>query len=366
MLRVLHVLPGFVSGGIERLLQFSAKPMAEVGVYYGAFIFLPEGGDTGELAREGVPMFRASRWRPRIVRWACPPELRRDLNAMCKTFAPDLVHAQHAGALPAAQRLAKFLGVPYVVSNQSMDEPWQRPKTDAERLEFERMREAQEKAAAVVCVGEAVKENIASLGWTLRRLTVIENVVSDSVWTPAPDAASRTVDVIMLGRLAPQKNPEMAARVLIEMARRYPDFTASVLGDGESRPAFQAAVEAANLTDRIRLLGHQPPDAVIAEARRAKVFYAPSLFEGLSLAMVEALAHGLDAVVSKSPSFVRPFSGLPGVHFADAHDFEANVAALEAARAGYQRRDRSDLQERFSVARYVREMSDLYRTVAAK
>jgi glycosyltransferase involved in cell wall biosynthesis len=90
----------------------------------------------------------------------------------------------------------------------------------------------------------------------------------------------------------------------------------------------------------------------------------PSLFEGLSAAFIEAMAMGLDAVVSDIPSFHAPFESEPGLFFVNNTDLEGNAEALDQAISQYRFRPRPALRERFNRRKYCDRIEAAYRRIA--
>jgi len=80
-----------------------------------------------------------------------------------------------------------------------------------------------------------------------------------------------------------------------------PGLRATIFGDGPDRPHVLAEIERLGLQDVIRCPGFAPWDEVDAELRRAMCLVLPSRREGLGLGLVEAMARGTPAVVTRSP-----------------------------------------------------------------
>ena len=87
-----------------------------------------------------------------------------------------------------------------------------------------------------------------------------------------------------------------------------------MVGEGEERPALEAAIAAAGLTDQVLLLGRQPRDRVAELLGEADVVVQPSIVlpsgktEGIPVALMEALASGVPVVatsVSGVPELVE-------------------------------------------------------------
>ncbi|QMW22084.1 glycosyltransferase [Sandaracinobacteroides saxicola] len=103
--------------------------------------------------------------------------------------------------------------------------------------------------------------------------------------------------IIGIGRLTPQKDfaTLIAAFALL---RRQRALRLLILGDGPQRPALDAQVAALGLTGWVSLPGSLPnPMPLLA---RAAVFGLPSLWEGASNALLEALALNTPIVASRT------------------------------------------------------------------
>jgi colanic acid/amylovoran biosynthesis glycosyltransferase len=157
-------------------------------------------------------------------------------------------------------------------------------------------------------------------GWYGRladRVEVIHCGVDAAVFRPrspsGPVAVGTRVDeayeVLSIATLQPQKGHA----VLVAAARRLVERGVSVrvrmVGEGEERPALEAAIAAAGLADEVLLLGRQPRDRIAELLGEADVVVQPSIVlpsgktEGIPVALMEALASGV-AVVATAVSGV--------------------------------------------------------------
>jgi glycosyltransferase involved in cell wall biosynthesis len=103
--------------------------------------------------------------------------------------------------------------------------------------------------------------------------------------------------VLAVGRLSAQKN----FGFLVELASRCPEALWIVAGEGPQRAELSARITALGLDDSVRLLGAVPrvrmPDLLAA----ADLFAQPSLFEGQSNALLEAMSAGLPSISTDIP-----------------------------------------------------------------
>lgn len=103
--------------------------------------------------------------------------------------------------------------------------------------------------------------------------------------------------VVAVGRLAAQKNYP----VLVRAAAHMPDVTVRIIGAGPDEAALRALAEKLGVAGRVEFLGFRPREEALAILAEGDVFAQPSLFEGHSLALVEAAKLGMPMVVSNVP-----------------------------------------------------------------
>jgi glycosyltransferase involved in cell wall biosynthesis len=356
---VAQLVSDFVAGGIERNIRFMAKPMADQGVDF-VLISLNDNIEAGpELEAARVPCYGLTDdWKPIRYPIHAPAALMAKLQKIKREHHIDLIHAHHYTAIGAAPLVASAFGTPFVVTHHNTEERWQTGTGARMAILRRHMKHAFTRSKAILCWTSAVVEDVTrACGQSLPQATIVELPISDRFFQCADPAAVRDVDVVMVGRLAEQKNVLFA----LDVFSRLPHLRVLILGGGPQDTAVRERAAALGLGDRVEIAGNVGPDEVIAGLNRSKVQYMPSLFEGLSAAFIEALAMGLDAVVSDIPSFRAPFKAEPGLSFASNTDVEENVRVLTEAVKAYRFRPRPYLRERFSQENYCRRVADIYR-----
>lgn len=124
-------------------------------------------------------------------------------------------------------------------------------------------------------------------------------VLPNGVRAVAPRSAPPPVPTILYaGRLRARKAVVVLVRAFAEVAGRVPQARLVVAGDGEDRESVAAAIDALGLGDRVDLLGRVSRDEVERRLRDATVFCQPSIYEGLPLAILEAMAVGVPVVAT--------------------------------------------------------------------
>ena len=99
-----------------------------------------------------------------------------------------------------------------------------------------------------------------------------------------------------LGRLVEQKNPLLLLEVLD--ALRADGYRLAIIGDGPLSEQLRRRAAALALTDRIELMGSLPRAQALDRLRAIDVLLLPSLWEGMPLAALEAMAIGVPVVAS--------------------------------------------------------------------
>lgn len=164
-------------------------------------------------------------------------------------------------------------------------------------------------ATRTICVAKAERDDVlaAAGAQAADRLILIHNG-TDPHEPPTPEARAEgrralrlepdSTVAVYVGSLVDHKDPLTAARAAIELRRAGERFVLLVAGDGPLRPELeQLAREPGG--DAIRLLGHRSDVVRIMSA--ADLFVLPSLIEGFSFALLEAMSLGLTPVVSDAP-----------------------------------------------------------------
>lgn len=158
---------------------------------------------------------------------------------------------------------------------------------------------------AVVSVSDTVASSLNAKGnaYRAKRVTIhnalpprIEALLGDLA-AQAVSGRARSRTVVATGRLAEQKNYPL----LIRAAGLLKDVTFKIVGEGPDRDMLTALRREVGAEDNVQFLGHRPREEALKELAEADLFVQVSLFEGHSLALVEAAKLGLPLVVSNVP-----------------------------------------------------------------
>lgn len=132
-----------------------------------------------------------------------------------------------------------------------------------------------------------------------RKAVILPNSLNPDFIRPRYEGV-RDKRIVSVGRMDANKNHAMMIRAFAALAERYPDYTLTIYGEGELRKALEELVEQLGLSDRVFMPGVIPD--VAKQIEKASLFLLTSYSEGISNALIEALATGLPVISTDVPS----------------------------------------------------------------
>jgi glycosyltransferase involved in cell wall biosynthesis len=305
------------------------------------------------------------------------PGAQRELRESLERLQPDLVHASLTLS-PLDFRLPDLcqqLGLPLVATfHPAFDASLRNLSAGTQQLTYQLYAPSLARYDRVVVFSELQAEVLARLGVPERRLAVIPNGVDPERWAPAPVAAEspellalrqrfsgRRVFLYM-GRIATEKNVEALLRAwrLVQPA----GCTLVVVGDG---PVRQSLMQTYGSEIGVHWWGYEPEQAKrLALLQLAEVFLLPSLVEGLSLALLEAMASGTACVATDAGADGEVLEGGAGIVISTQGVTTQLRTLLPVLRdqpvlsAELGRRARQRTLERYTLARNIDQLERLY------
>jgi glycosyltransferase involved in cell wall biosynthesis len=148
---------------------------------------------------------------------------------------------------------------------------------------------------AVVTMGTRSKRMLVERGADPNRIHVIPASVDEARFQPVEDAEA-LYDIVTVAQLIPRKRIQDLVAAVGKLRRSRPDLKVAIVGVGPLEDELRATVDSAGLGDVVEFLGFRRD--IEAIYRQSRVFVLTSAHEGLSIALSEAMASGLPAVVS--------------------------------------------------------------------
>jgi glycosyltransferase involved in cell wall biosynthesis len=356
-------------GGAEELILGASTALPSVGietggVQTGVVALTRRGPIAEEIAAAGVPVQLVSgQPGPR------DPAAFLRLVRLLRRERPDVVHTFLIVASIYGRLAAFAAGVPLVLAAEQ-NVYARKPRRHAL---LERVLAAGTYKVVACCevVGRFYQQQV---GVPSSKVAVIYNAVRFGP-RPAPQdtAAARAAlglpaDALVLGslgRLTEQKNQRALLQAVASLVPEVPNVALFLAGTGPLRPALESEAARLGIADRVRFLGVRRDRENLYAAM--DLFVLPSKWEGLSLALVEALGAGRAVVatsVGGNPEVVQ--DGRTGL-LVPSDDPGALRDALHGLARDRERRQAlgeaaaEDARGRFSIERHVAQLADLYR-----
>jgi glycosyltransferase involved in cell wall biosynthesis len=129
--------------------------------------------------------------------------------------------------------------------------------------------------------------------------------VPNSVDTNSIGTTKRSMSdnsILFVGSMIATKRPMLLLRAFERVVHEVPSATLLMCGEGPLRPSLEEEITRKDLRDKISLFSNVSPQFVINLCLHASVFVLPSVSEGLSLSLLEAMAAGKAIVASRNES----------------------------------------------------------------
>ena len=314
------------------------------------------------------------------------PRAQRELRESLKRLQPDVVHASLTLS-PLDFRLPELfqpLGIPLVATfHPPFDAGLRNLTAGTQQLSYQLYAPALSRYDRVIVFSDLQADVLNRLGVHETRLAVIPNGVDPERWSPAPshpasiseelhNVRSRLGDqriFLYMGRIATEKNVEALLRAwrLVKPA----GCRLVIVGDGPLRSTLQNVYGngigdllwwgyEANLNTRIALL------------QCAEVFVLPSLVEGLSIALLEAMACQCACVATDAGADGEVLAGGAGIVLSTQGVTTQLRTLLPVLRdqplltQELGRRARERVIERYRMVSNIDALEELYDTLIAK
>jgi glycosyltransferase involved in cell wall biosynthesis len=105
--------------------------------------------------------------------------------------------------------------------------------------------------------------------------------------------------VVFAGRICEQKRPLILAEILKAMSEQGLVFRALIIGDGELRHQFEKLLGEYQLTGFVQMMGSVAHPRWLDIVAASDILLMPSKYEGISIALLEAMAAGVVPVVAR-------------------------------------------------------------------
>ena len=325
-----------------------------------------------ELARDNPEVTLPYLVKSQVYTIPSPGAL-RELRESLERLRPNVVHASLTLS-PLDFRLpdlCQHLGVPLVATfHPAFDANLRNIAAGTQQLTYQVYAPSLARYDRVIVFSELQADLLERLGVPRHRLAVIPNGVDTDTWAPAGLASQRQLSdlrqrfggrrvFLYMGRLSTEKNVE----ALLKAWRlvRPAGCLLLIVGDGPLRSALQH-----NEADVLWWGYEGDLQRRVALLQAAEVFLLPSLVEGLSLALLEAMACGKACVATDAGADGEALEGGAGIVISTQGVTTQLRTLLPVLRdqplltAELGRRARSRVLDRYTLSRNIDAIEKLY------
>lgn len=380
-MKILRILSELDFGGVEQV-ALNTFPALNERVTLQVLV-LNKGGKISRKLEKGGISIKTLHLNPRIPNFKLIKLIRKEI----RLFQPDVVHSQGAeanfhGILAASyEKVPKIIAEEIGIPNHHSLWKWV-------------FRWVYAKAHGVIAISEAVKEEIVGLGEVPSgKVRVIYNPVDYErleigeeriEWIESKEFVQRTNLVrgkdagednekadksfvfVTTCRLVPIKNLGRLIEAFGGLVKGNPDknLRLRIVGDGPERENLEKEIRDKGLENRVEILGFQ--EDIWPFLFESDIFILPSLREGSSVSLAEAMTVGLPSIVTQVGGASEILGESQSGFLIDPLDSNSIQSAMQQMldlsqeeRHAMGQRAKKESQ-RFSVDTYIKELMNIY------
>ncbi len=153
------------------------------------------------------------------------------------------------------------------------------------------------RAEAILCRTE---NNVNAIPKKYRNKTklVLETAIDKEILEYRKDYSGKKeqIELIITGRLVPFKNVEMTVDIMEKLSNKYQNIHLTIIGSGSESENIKKKIKQYSIDSFINVIDELPREQVINSLVESDIYVCPSLREGGSWSLMEAMAVGLPVV----------------------------------------------------------------------
>jgi glycosyltransferase involved in cell wall biosynthesis len=373
-LRILHITES--TGGVETYLRLLFEHIDRERFEFS--LVCPAGSES--LIASATELGVAVHPMP-LVRNIAPLRDLRCLGAIVRAgvrLRPDVIHAHSSKAGVLGRVAGALLRVPRIYTPNAFAYLGHRGAKRRIYLRIERLMRPFTTVLLAVSDSERARA-IQEVGFRENRVECVPNAIDVegigrlAATAPHTDQAQVPL-VLMVGRLAYQKNPEMFARVAALVTHEEPSARFRIIGAGFGefgKTDFSQLVQNLSLEKRLAVVPWVSRREVSQEIARADIVVMPSRYEGLPYVALESQALAKPLVVTRVDGLKDVvLDGTTG-YVIDLDDDRAMARVIvDLIRHPHRARilgeaGRERVRESFNITTTVRKIAGLYQATAS-
>ncbi len=364
MKRVLHVIDSLHLGGAQEVVLNLAtcgngkRFSHEVATMHGRGVYWDR------MAALGIPLHSLSPHK--LFPWYA-----LSLPALLLKGRFDILHCHLVASNIFAKPVGRLCGVPVILNHDHTNDDYR--ANDLLRLRLDAL--SNRLATHIIAVSDSCRGFLIEReGVPPEKITLIQNAIDLHRFTFARGSRAgarknlglpENVPVVAgVGRLNPQKNFSLFIRIASRVLKRHPGAVFLLAGEGPEEGLLRSLARESGLGESLRFCGYVPDTRQVYLA--ADLLLMPSLFEGLPMTLLEAMAMRVPVVASRLDGIAEVVEdGQDGflVPSGDEERFCNQVCRLledPALSAAFGTAASEKIFRRFSASRMCSEVEQVY------
>lgn len=297
-----------IGGGGGKISEDLAKEYAKSNDVAVLTSWFP--GEKKFEARDGIKIYRANVFRGKkssctifemfvYLTLSIIPAIK-----LVREFKPDIINCHFAVPVgPLAYIIYKIFGIRYVINSHGGDIPdWLPEQTGTTFRYIKWLTKPIWNNAAIVINNSKGTEDLARKSYPNANLTNIRNGIDLGSLAEQKRGHTKNthnaVKLISVGRVAAQKDFGYLIGALAILKQRNINFYCEIIGDGPLRGEVEKRITNEHLENDVKITGWLPHNQVFGRLLDADIYVSSSTNEGMSIAMLEAMAAGLPVVAT--------------------------------------------------------------------
>lgn len=196
--------------------------------------------------------------------------------------------------------IAMLLKKPYIVSLRGSDVPFYNERFKIlDKLFFKKLSRFIWKRAKVIIANSEGLKKLAQKSALKQKIEVIYNGIDTNKFKPEKNKKIiKTLKIICVARLIKRKGINYLLEALGDLKNE--DFILTIIGDGKEKESLKKLAKNLKIRNKVKFLGSIPHQKIVKYYQENDLFILPSLNEGMSNTILEAMACGLPIITTNT------------------------------------------------------------------
>jgi len=196
--------------------------------------------------------------------------------------------------------IAMLLGKPYLVSLRGSDVPFHNPRFEIlDKFFFKHLSKIIWRKARVIIANSEGLKKLAQKTAPNQKIEIIYNGINTKEFKPVKNKkSSKVLRIICVARLTKIKGIDYLLKALGTL--RNKNIVLTLIGDGKEKENLKELAKDLKIEEKVKFLGSIPHQKIVKYYQESDIFVLPSLNEGMSNTILEAMACKLAIIATNT------------------------------------------------------------------